>query len=173
MKLLITGLPGTGKTTLCRRVIDALKGRLKVGGIITEEVRRSGLRTGFKIRDVYSGREKMLASVNYTQGPRVGKYRVDLETLEDVGVKAVEKAVEECDLIVIDEIGKMELKSERFAEVVAKAFNSEKHVIATIPLKFGHKIIKEVKSREDVTTVEINPSNRDLTLEKILGGFER
>lgn len=173
MKLLITGRPGSGKTTLCKRVIDALGDKLRIGGVITEEVRHGGIRAGFKIRDLMTGAEMLLAGVGLEQGPKVGKYRVNLSALDELGVKALLRALERCDLIVIDEVGAMELKSPVIVEAVAKVFNSEKHVMATIPLKSGHEIIKELKSREDITLIEINPGNRKTMLNKILKRFKK
>lgn len=173
MKLLITGMPGSGKTTLCRRVIHALHGRYKVGGMLTAEIREGGVRKGFKIMDLRSNREGVLAHVNQKQGPRVGKYRVNLRDLKNIGEKAILDAVDACDLIVIDEIGPMELSSKGFIAAVAKAFNSDKHVMATIHFKSRHALIRELKSRKDATLLEINENNRDELPKKILERFGR
>jgi nucleoside-triphosphatase len=172
MKLLIAGRPGSGKTTLCRRVIQALGDRMRIGGIITEEVRERGVRRGFKIRDLMTGMEMVLADVGLMGGPRVGKYRVNMDALS-LGEQALLRATEQCDLIVIDEVGHMELKSPAFAAAVAKAFNSQRHVMATMPLKAGHKIINELKERQDIHLIEINPGNRDAMLKEILERFEK
>lgn len=175
MKLLITGRPGCGKTTLCKKAVEALRDKLAVGGVITEEIRRGGKRTGFKIMDLMTGEEMLLARKGAGEGPRVGRYVVNIEALRGLGEKALHRAVEECDLIVIDEVGAMELKSPGFAAAVAKAFNSEKqkHVIATMPLKSRHEIINELRIREDITLIEINPGNRNSVLDKILERIER
>ncbi len=170
---MITGRPGCGKTTLCKKAVEALRDKLAVGGVITEEIRRGGKRTGFKIMDLVTGEETLLARTGPGQGPRVGRYVVNIDALHGLGERALHRAVEECDLIVIDEVGAMELKSPGFAAAVAKAFNSEKHVIATIPLKSGHEIINELRRREDIALIEISPENRENVLDKILERFER
>lgn len=167
MKLLITGRPRSGKTTLCKRIIDSLGSEYTVGGMLTEEIKESGVRKGFKVMDLARGKEGVLAHINQRHGPRVGKYRVNLRDLEDVGAKAILHAKDACDLIVIDEVGPMELHSKAFMEAVGKAFNSDRHVIATIHYKSRHELIERLKNRKDVTLVEINESNRDEWAEKL------
>lgn len=167
MKLLITGKPRSGKTTLCKRIIDSLGSEYKVGGMLTEEIKEGGVRRGFKVADLARGAEGILAHVNQEHGPRIGRYRVNLQDLKEVGEKAILDAVDACDLVVIDEVGPMELHSKGFIEAVGKAFNSDKHVIATIHFKSRHELIEKLKNRKDVTLVEINESNRDALAEKL------
>src|SRR5438309_3675979 len=107
--VLVTGVPGVGKTTLIRRVAQILAGDgLKLAGFYTEEMRRSGGRVGFKIVS-FSGDESVLARTGpraHEAGHQVGRYAVDVEALERVAVPAL--AVDPgVDLHVIDEIGKM------------------------------------------------------------------
>jgi nucleoside-triphosphatase len=168
MKLLITGLPRSGKTTLCKRIIDSLGSEYKVGGMLTEEIKEGGVRKGFKLVDLARGKEGVLAHVNRGRGPRIGRYRVNLRDLEDIGEKAILHAIDACDLIVIDEVGPMELHSKRFIEAVGKAFNSDKHVMATVHFKSRHALIEKLKNRKDVTLVEIDESNRDALVEKLM-----
>ncbi|MGB9756831.1 MAG: nucleoside-triphosphatase, partial [Candidatus Bathyarchaeales archaeon] len=125
--LLLTGSPGIGKTTVLLKVVEALKGKgYSVGGMISREVRSCGARVGFEILDLCSNRRGWLAHVNQKVGPQVGKYRVNLNDLDGVGAEAILKAVRECDVIAVDEIGPMELFSERFRVAVGKAFESGK-----------------------------------------------
>ena len=167
MKLLITGKPRSGKTTLCKRIIDPLGSEYKVGGILTQEIKEGGVRKGFKVMDLARGKEGVLAHVNQERGPRIGRYRVNMRDLEDIGAKAILHAIDACDLVVIDEVGPMELHSKGFIEAVGKAFNSDKHVMATIHFKSRHELIEKLKNRKDVTLVEIDESNRDALLEKL------
>ena len=129
MNIFITGKPGVGKTSLVMEIIKELK--LDAGGIIAPEIRNKE-RVGFKIVDLSTGEEKILASVYQKEGPRVGKYRVNLENLDEMAKKAIEKAIKEKEIVVIDEIGKMEFYSKVFRETVAKALNSEKIVLAIL-----------------------------------------
>jgi nucleoside-triphosphatase len=168
MKVLITGLPGCGKTTLCRKVMQTLKNRYKIGGILSEEIREAGKRKGFKIIDIKTGKEGVLAHVAQKTGPRVSKYRVNLDDIKDVGVKAIEDAAETCDLVVIDEIGPMELFSEGFIDVVKYVFKGNKNILATIHYRSGHPIIDEIRHRRDVIIYKIDETNRNRILEEIL-----
>lgn len=163
MKILITGLPGSGKTTLCKKIVQNLKDK-KICGILSEEIREGGERKGFKIIDLKTGAEGMLAHVALREGPRVGKYRVNLHDIE----KFSNSLEEDCDLMIIDEIGPMELMSEKFIRAVREIFGSGKNVIATIHYKSGHELVRELKNRKDVAIYEINEANRDKTLKEIL-----
>lgn len=145
--ILITGLPGCGKSTLIKRLIAGKK----AGGIVTPEIRRGGWRWGFEIVDLLSNEKGVLSSVDAKAGPPVGKYRVNLKDLEEIGSKALEKAIEdkEVEIIVIDEIGKMECFSERFKQTVVAALESEKRVLAAISYQDFAPFIHEIKSRPD------------------------
>lgn len=160
--LLITGRPGIGKTTAVLKAVEGLRRRgVHVGGFISREVREAGVRTGFIIVDLSTGEEAYLARVG-SGLPKVGKYTVLVSELERVGVRAVLKALESSDVVVIDEIGPMELYSQLFKEAVVKALNSLKPVIATIHFRaredpFGRAVL----SRDDVTVISLLPHNRD------------
>jgi nucleoside-triphosphatase len=127
--IFITGKPRTGKTTLVMEIIKELK--LDAGGIVTPEIRKQE-RVGFKVVDLATGEEGILASIYQKDGPKVGKYKVNLANLDKISKKAIEKAIKEKEVIVIDEIGKMELFSKVFREEIEKALNSDKLVIAVL-----------------------------------------
>jgi nucleoside-triphosphatase len=138
---LLTGMPGTGKTTLIKEAISGLGD--KAGGFFTEEIRsgvsvggirHGGIRRGFRIVTL-DGRISPLAGVDIRSPYRVSKYGVDVRGLEEVGVAALQKASQECEIIVIDEIGKMELFSEKFKSTVLEIIESGRKVLGTIMLK--------------------------------------
>jgi nucleoside-triphosphatase len=167
--LLITGSPGSGKTTLLLKAIETLKARgHSVGGMISREVRACGTRVGFEVLDLGSGRRGWLAHVNQKQGPRVGRYRVNLEDLNDIGAGAIFKAVDNFDIIAIDEIGPMELYSDRFKEAVKRAVESRKFMIGTVHWKARDKFTEEVKAREDAEICRITYENRGTLHETIV-----
>jgi nucleoside-triphosphatase len=133
MRFLVSGLPGSGKSTLILKIIDFLKEKnIKVGGIISPEVRKENVRIGFKVVDLLTLKEKLFASVNYKTNYKVGKYCVDVKLFEEIAIPALEIAERECKVIAIDEIGKMELFSKKFGEKVEKILSSNKIVIAAV-----------------------------------------
>ena len=133
MRFLVSGLPGSGKSTLILRLIDFLKEKnIKVGGIISPEVRKENVRIGFKVVDLLTLKEKLFASVNYKTNYKVGKYCVDVKLFEEIAIPALEIAERECKVIAIDEIGKMELFSKKFEEKVKEILGSNKIVIAAV-----------------------------------------
>jgi nucleoside-triphosphatase len=172
--LFITGSPGTGKTSVLLKTIEVLKARgYSVGGMISREVRTCGARVGFKILDLGSGRRGWLAHVNQKHGPRIGKYRVNLEDLDNIGAEAVAIAVENADVVAIDEIGPMELHSERFKEAVKKAMVSRKLVVGTVHWKARDRLIQEISAREDAEICKVTYENRgnmhEILVEKAVG----
>ena len=165
---LLTGRPGVGKTTVLLRIVEKLRKQgLKIGGMISREVREEGSRVGFKIIDLDSGREGWLAHVRQLVGPKIGKYRVCMEDLESIGVEAILRAVKEAHVAVIDEIGPMELFSQRFKRAVVEALNSEKTILGTIHYRVKTPFIAEIKRREDIKIIEVTRWNREELPEEI------
>ena len=162
--LLLTGSPGTGKTTLIRQAVAGSK--INAGGFYTEEIRSGGTRQGFNLTTL-NGHEVILSHVDNPSRYRVGKYGVDMSNLENIGAAAIERAIEVSDLIVIDEIGKMELFSPRFRQAVLKAMDSDRKVLGTIMLK-RHSFADGIKRRPNVKVVEVTPANRERLLTEIL-----
>jgi nucleoside-triphosphatase len=154
---LLTGRPGTGKTTLIREAADGLGDR--AGGFYTEEIRTAGVREGFRLVTL-DGREAILAHIGIKSPYRVSRYGVDTSGLERVGIPALEETVRQGKLVVIDEIGKMELFSERFRETVLKIIDSPASVLGTIMLS-PHPWADEIKHRPQVKLVELTRANRE------------
>lgn len=151
-----------GKTTVLTRTVGVLKKQgHSVGGMLSSEVRESGVRVGFEILDVASNSRGWLAQVNLKGGPQLGKYRVNVADLNSVGVQAITQAVGTCEVVVIDEIGPMELFSEKFKEAVRQALESRKLVIAVMHWKAQNQLITEVRNRGDAETVVVTVENRE------------
>jgi nucleoside-triphosphatase len=162
--LLITGLPGVGKTTLIKKLSEALKGFHPVG-FYTEEIREEGERKGFEFISL-DGKKGILSHVDVRSPLRVGKYKVHVKGFEDF-LGTISFFEPPTRLILIDEIGKMECFSEKFEKIVKEILNSGKWVVASIALK-GSGLIAEVKERKDIKLFEITQRNRDVLLSEIL-----
>lgn len=165
---LITGGPGVGKTTLIKEVVRPWRGAL--GGFYTEEIRIQGPREGFRIVTL-DGREGVLAHVNYTGPYRVGKYGVDLRALDEIAVTAIKEAIGQGALVIIDEIGKMELCSPNFKEAVLAALNSGVRVLGTIMLT-PHPWADEIKRNPAVRLIILGKTNREMVAREIRGWLE-
>jgi nucleoside-triphosphatase len=166
-KVLLTGRPGCGKTTLVRRMVKELA--QPAGGFYTEEIRERGLRLGFKIVTL-DGKEDVFAHVNFKTQERLGKYGLDLSPLETIGIEAVRKAVRARELTVIDEIGPMEIRSAIFREVVNEALNSGAPLLGTITAR-PFPFTDAIKKRRDVTLIEIRGDNREQLVSELLDHF--
>jgi len=166
---LLSGKPGAGKTTLIREAVARLT--ISAGGFYTEELRAGGVRQGFKIITL-DGQETTLSHVNISSPPKVSKYGVDIINLEKVGVVAIQQAIKDNDLVVIDEIGKMELLSSEFKEVVLKAIDSGKKVLGTIMLS-PHPFADRIKKHPQVKVIEVNRANHDQVLRQILSWLKQ
>jgi len=160
---LLPGRPGVGKTSLIRELVARVKG--KAGGFYTEEIRAGGARLGFRLVTL-DGQETTLAHTSIRSPHRVSRYGVDIGGLERVGVAAVQKAIAESDLIVIDEIGKMELFSDKFRQAVTQAVASGKRVLGTIMLS-PHPWADAIKSHPGVRVVALTRENRGRVLADI------
>jgi len=132
MRIIITGQPKAGKTEFLLRLADHFsKKGLSVGGMVTKAVLDEHRnRIGFEVLNTMTGESGVLASKSVGAVIHEG-YSVNLADLEKIGIPAIEQAIKSCDIVLIDEIGPMEMKSEAFRRKYHEAFDSGKHVIAT------------------------------------------
>jgi nucleoside-triphosphatase len=166
--LILTGAPGVGKTTVLTKTVDALKAKgVSVGGMVSREVREGGVRVGFEILDLTSGKHGWLAHVNGS-GPQVGRYHVNLNDLDNIGTVAIMQALEKCNAIAIDEIGPMELYSQKFKQAVAQALESKKLVLAVVHGKAKDPLVTQVKRRVDAEIFNVTFSNRENLAEQLI-----
>lgn len=168
MRIAVTGNPGVGKTTLVKRVIEAVP--LRAGGMITEEIRKCGRRVGFLIRDLGTGQEGILAHLHSQGCPRFGRYRLNLKDLELVGAAAICRAIREADLVVVDEVGPMELQSEEFVSAVAQALAGAKNLLVTVHRASSHPLAYRVRHEAD-HYLRLTKQNRDAQTQEVIQLF--
>ena len=162
--ILISGLPGIGKTTLIKQICDELKKDNPVG-FYTEEIRNEGQRKGFQLIGLNSSRV-IFAHVLIESPHSVGKYRVDLDAF-DKFLDSIDFSQNKTSPIIIDEIGKMECLSKKFEKLILEILDSDKLVIATISHTDGG-IKGKIKQRDDVDLFKMNLNNRKSLPNEIL-----
>jgi nucleoside-triphosphatase len=162
--LFLSGEPGCGKTTIIKEVLS--KVNKSAGGFYTEEVRSQGVRQGFNIITL-DGKSAVLSHTRVRSPHRVGKYSVNTDSMDKVAVPALKQAIQTKDIIVIDEIGKMELFSPSFKDAVIEALQSEKKVLGTIMLA-SHPWADKIKERAEVEVIQVTRFNRNDVTDKLL-----
>lgn len=164
LNLLVTGKPGVGKTTLVERVVDEFRGRLRLAGFTTGEIRdRSGARVGFEVATV-EGQRGELARVGLRSPHRVGRYGVNVQEFESLVLPML--ARRDVELMVIDEIGKMECASARFRGAVEDVLDARIKVLATLGV--GRlPFFQAIRDRPDVELVALTERNRGALVGKL------
>ncbi len=168
MNILLTGLPKSGKTTLIKKIVVELKS--PIAGFFTSHILQEGRRVGFNLI-TFSGKSGILAHHNFPSAYRVGEYKVNLKDLEEIGVKEIEEAISTDKIIIIDEIGKMEMFSKKFVAAVGRALDSENKVLGTIIYNPHHQADK-LKERKDVELITVTQDNRECLAEEIVKKLE-
>jgi len=168
--LLLTGPPGIGKTTAIRRTLKLLSD-VTIGGFVTAAFEERGRRTGFSIRDL-RGPTGLLASTELPAGPQVSRYRVNVPDIERIGVPALLNALADADLIVCDEIGRMELFCPAFCEAILRCLDSPKPVLGTLQAR-RNAFLDGIRARPDVETVAVTATNRDTLPRDLATGLRR
>ncbi|NIO08153.1 MAG: NTPase [Deltaproteobacteria bacterium] len=157
-RLLLTGSPGVGKTTVIRRILKTIQG-VQCAGFYTEERRERGQRRGFKICTL-DGEEGILATTSPGKGPKVGKYTVNVGVFEELALPRIDLEETPAELYIIDEIGRMELESTRFRASIVELLAHPSNFLATIA-KRGKGFLDQIKVRNDIEIIEVTKENRD------------
>lgn len=169
LRIAVTGSPGIGKSTVVAKVSEKLASQLgfKIGGIRTAEIREEGHRKGFLIQDLATGETGTLSHIK-GNGLRLGKYRINMEDLERIGANAIRNSLF-CDLVIIDEIGPMELVSGAFVDSVEGVLESDKPVLAVLHHSSRHPLARRIRKEFEVLTVDTK--NRDELPKKLFNRF--
>jgi nucleoside-triphosphatase len=165
---LITGPPGCGKTTVIRKIVSQLS--YDAGGFYTQEIREGGRRVGFRLVTL-DGREATMSHVDFPKTFRVGKYGVDLTVIDGLGVRSVQDAISQGGLVVIDEIGPMEVLSERFRAVVLEVLKSEVPLIGTI-VRRRFSFAESIKALPDVEICVMERSQGEGMVQRVIAWLQ-
>ncbi len=164
-RLLLEGRPGVGKTTVVRRLVERLRAAaVPVAGFTTEEIREGGARAGFRIEDLEGG-GAVLAHVSLPGPPRVGRYGVDLAALEGVALPSLAHPPPG-GVLVVDELGRMELASAALREAFLVALAGPAAVVATVHVH-RHPFTDALKARPDVERIPVRAGNREELPERL------
>ena len=161
--ILITGLPGSGKTTIIKRLCVIFK-EFNPLGFITSEIYEGENRVGFEVANLF-GDSRIFAHTKLKSKVNVGKYKVDLRAFDDFLDKTFSKE-KKTGLYMIDEIGRMECTSRKFSKLIIELLGSNKPVVAAIAEK-GTGLINDIKKRDDVALFEITEQNRELRIKEL------
>ncbi|MEM2142827.1 MAG: nucleoside-triphosphatase [Candidatus Thorarchaeota archaeon] len=160
----MTGQPGIGKTTAIRRIVELI-GTDRAGGFYSAEIREGGQRVGFGLTTL-DGKRGTLAHIDCTQGPRVGRYGVNVRDIMNVAVPAMRSARESGKIVIVDEIARMELFSSEFEKEVVRCLDS-RCVIGTIQQR-SDPVLNGIRHRDDVRVIVIDVSNRNSIPELVM-----
>jgi len=163
INLLLTGRPGVGKTTVVERVVKSLS--KPVGGFYTREIREGRRRVGFRLT-TWDGKSGIMSHVRFDTPYRVGKYGVDIRVIDKIGVPAIQEAMTSGKIIVIDELGRMELFSETFQETVWKALEKKLPLLGVIQER-PHPFLNRVRKRPDVELIPVTIENRNTLADQL------
>ncbi len=172
--VLLTAPSGLGKTTACLRAVELAQARgVRVAGVLSLPVFRGGVKTAITLRDVGTGRERTLAHANAaSNGPRVGIWTLDPASV--AWGQQVLASPTPCDLLVIDEIGPLELER---GQGLTNALDLLRHVAYRVALvTMRPTLVETVTAQLDglkVSVIELDERNRDQLPQKLVAqGFE-
>ena len=181
-KIGVTGLPRSGKSAVMEKVVSMLSDERRnemrargddveaaklLGGMRCEPLIEDGDRVGFKCINFQTGEEAVMAHKNIDSRMRVLGYGIDTTALDKVAVPAIQEAMDDYEVIVIDEIGKFSVECEAFVEVVRKAMEIDKPTLLTLHKKSRHPLLQDIRRRDDARILEVTPVNRALLPYKI------
>jgi len=181
-KIGVTGLPRSGKSAVMEKVVSMLSEERRdemrargddveaaklLGGMRCEPVVENGERVGFKCINFQTGEEAVMAHKSIDSRTRVLGYGIDPDALDRVAVPAIQEAMDDYEVLVIDEIGKFSVESEAFVEVVRKAMEIDKPTLLTLHKKSRHPLLQDIRRRDDARILEVTPVNRALLPYKI------
>ena len=181
-KIGITGLPRSGKSAVLDKVVSMIieerkadsRGRRRmnvdniIGGMRTEAIIEDGERVGYACVDILSGDRGVMAHREIDSRNRILGFGIDPSELDKVAVPAIQNAIGNCEILVIDEVGKFSVESEGFVAAVREALEYDMPTLLTLHKKSRHPLLQDIRRRDDGRILEVTPVNRALLPYKIL-----
>ncbi len=169
LKIGISGSQGVEKTETLEKIIDMLDDEgITVGGMVSDPIMENNRRVGYQVMNWQNKEKAVFAHLNLDTMLEIEGYGVNLDSLEEVGVKAIQDAAETRDVILVDEIGKMQVESEAFNQTVKRAMELNKPMILTFQKKSRNTLLQDIRRRDDVRMLELTDVNKDLLPYKIV-----
>ena len=181
-KIGITGLPRSGKSAVLDKVVSMINEERKadslgrrrsgvaniIGGMRTEAVIEGGERVGYACVDILTGDRGVMAHREIDSRNRILGFGIDPSELDRVAVPAIQNAIGNCEILVIDEVGKFSVESEGFVAAVREALEYDMPTLLTLHKKSRHPLLQDIRRRDDGRILEVTPVNRALLPYKIL-----
>ncbi|UCC95185.1 MAG: NAD(P)H-hydrate epimerase [Candidatus Omnitrophota bacterium] len=161
MHLFIAGKPSCGKTTFIKELLNFIP---KAEGFFTEEIKEKGSRVGFKVTTL-NGKETVFAHMRFSSPHRVSKYGVDVGKFDEVAVKELQQALKgRVEYVVIDELGKMELFSSAFKQIVCQLLEKKK-IVGTMSV-ISDPFLEKIRKRADACVLDLQRPQFDAVKEQ-------
>ena len=169
-KIGITGLPRSGKSAVLDKVVSMVvdehkanprrstSGSSVIGGMRTEAIIENGERVGYACINIETGERGVMAHREIDSRNRILGYGIDPSEIDRVGVPAIQNAVGNCKILVVDEVGKFSVESEGFVDIVRAALEYDMPTL----------LMQDIRRRDDGRILEVTPVNRALLPYKIL-----
>ena len=179
-KIGITGLPRSGKSAVLDKVVSMVvdgdktgsrssaSGLKVIGGMRTEAIIENGERVGYACIDIETGERGVMAHREIDSRNRILGYGIDPSEIDRIGVPAIQNAVGNCEILVVDEVGKFSVESEGFVDIVRAALEYDMPTLLTLHKKSRHPLLQDIRRRDDGRILEVTPVNRALLPYKIL-----
>lgn len=181
-KIGITGLPRSGKSAVLDKVVSMIIDERKadsrarrrgvaaniIGGMRTEAIIEDGERVGYACVDILSGDRGVMAHREIDSRNRILGFGIDPSELDKVAVPAIQNAIGNCEILVVDEVGKFSVESEGFVAAVREALEYDMPTLLTLHKKSRHPLLQDIRRRDDGRILEVTPVNRALLPYKIL-----
>ncbi|MDP6333965.1 MAG: nucleoside-triphosphatase [Candidatus Poseidoniaceae archaeon] len=181
-KIGITGLPRSGKSAVMNKVAamlenergQELRGRGEdpssfeiIGGVKTIPILEGTTRVGYSCLNIQTGETGTIAHKDIDSRNRILGLGLDPEVIAKIAVPAIQEAIDNYEVIVIDEIGKFTVESEEFVAIVREVVDIDKPTIMTLHKKSRHPLLQDIRRRDDSRILEVTPVNRALLPYKI------